>query len=169
MPVESAGALEELQAAALSSEGVESFLSEPVYAGSEPITVPAISSATHSAAGEFVALEQSGVSGLSISAEVPADGRYAIAFRYANGSGPVNTGSRCAIRSLFIDGHLIGPVVLPQRGTEAWNQWGWSSIQVAPLAKGKHIIELRFLPSDVNMDGAVNTVRIQSLQVKRIE
>lgn len=169
LPVDSADALEELQAAALSSEGVESFLSEPVYAGGEPITAPGISSATYSAADGFVALEQSGVLGLSISAEVPADGRYAIAFRYANGSGPVNTGSRCAIRTLFIDGHLIGPVVLPQRGTEAWDQWGWSSIQVVPLPKGQHTIELRFLPSDVNMDGTVNTVRIQSLQVNRIE
>lgn len=169
LPVQSAGSLKEFQVAALSSQGVESFLSEPSPIGPAPITVPAIPSEGKSAADAFVTLEQSGVSGLSISVEVPADGRYAIAFRYANGSGPVNTGRRCAIRSLFIDDRLLGPVVLPQRGADAWDQWGWSSIEVSWLRRGPHAIELRFLPADLNMDGTVNTVRIQSVQMNRID
>lgn len=161
--------LNELQVAALSSEGVESFLSEPVPVGAEPITLPAVSSAANSAVNAFVTLEQSGVTGLAISGDVPVDGRYALAFRYANGSGPVNTGSRCAIRTLFIDGRPAGPVIMPQRGAGAWDQWGWSSIEVVSLRKGQHTIELRFLPADVNMDGTINSARIQLVQLDRID
>lgn len=162
------GALKELQIAALSPDGVGSFLSEPSPVGGKAITIPPISSSVASAI-DFVTLKQSGVTSLSISAEVQTDGRYALAFRYANGSGPVNTGSRCAIRTLFIDRRIVGTVILPQRGADAWDQWGWSSIQLVPLRKGQHTIELRFLPSDVNMDGTINTVRIQSVQLVRIE
>ncbi len=161
--------LQELQVAALSPDGVESFLSKPIRSGGEPITIPAVSPTVKPTAQDFVTLDQSGVAGLSLTGEVPADGRYAIAFRYANGSGPVNTGSRCAIRTLFIDGQRIGPIVLPQRGANAWDQWGLSSVQIIALRKGKHTIELRFLPADIDMDGVVNTVRIQSAQLQRID
>ena len=168
-PAQPAGALHELQVAALSPRGVESFLSEPVPSGDHPIVLPAVSSPPKPDADTFVTLGQSGVTGLSMVGEVPGNGRYAIAFRYANGNGPINTGNRCAIRTLFIDGKRIGPVVLPQRGAKEWDQWGTSSMQTVTLQKGKHTVELRFLPADLNMDGAVNTVRIQSVQLHRID
>ncbi len=169
LQVQPASVLQELQVAARSLDGMESFLSEPTSSGGQPITIPAISAAGIPGVQTFATLEQSGVTGLSLTGEVPADGRYAIAFRYANGSGPVKTGSRCAIRTLFIDGQRIGPIVLPQRGANAWDQWGMSSVQTISLRKGKHTIQLRFLPADINMDGVVNTVRIQSAQLQRID
>ena len=162
-----AATLQELQIA--TSDGMASFLSEPISVGGVPLAFPAVPSSAGTGAGAFVILEQSGVTGLSISGEVPADGHYALAFRYANGSGPISTGSRCAVRTLFMDDRRIGPVVLPQRGADAWDQWGWSNIQIVPLAMGRHTIELRFLPADLNMSGTVNTVRIRAVQLERID
>ena len=166
MKVQPTDAVREFQIAALSPISEESFLSEPVAVGGKSLTFSAVPDAGPKT-DSFVTLEQTGVTGLSISGEVPADGRYALDFRYANGSGPVNTDSQCAIRTLFIDGEHVGPIVFPQRGANAWDQWGWSSIQNVRILKGRHTIELRFLPADLNMEGTVNRVRIQSVNLIR--
>lgn len=160
--------LSEYQVAALTPGGMSSFLSEPVAVAGQRITFPAVPSTSGSSDVSFVTLEQTRVTGLSIVGDIPEDGRYAIAFRYANGSGPINTGSRCAIRTLYIDGRLIGPVVFPQRGAEQWNNWGLSNIRRIQLAAGSHTIELRFLHADLNMDEKVNRVLIQSIELIRI-
>ena len=163
------GSPNQLQVAALEPGGTSSFLSEPVPVAWEPLTFPAVPLAAETSAASYVTLEQTGVTGLSISGQIPTDGRYTVVFKYANGSGPVNTGSRCAIRTLFIDGHLVGPIVLPQRGAGQWDNWGLSNIQIVRLMAGRHSIELRLLPADLNMDGSVNRARIQSVELVRID
>lgn len=168
-PVQRSGSLVQFQVAAISHTGISSFLSAPVAVDVHTITIPAAPPTTGSESTAYVTVEQTGTTGLSISGDVPADGRYAITFRYANGSGPVNTDNKCAVRTLFIDSRLVGPVVLPQRGKGEWDNWGLSNSQVTRLAAGKHTIELRLLPEDLNMDGTINRARIQSVQLERIE
>jgi hypothetical protein len=146
--------LTEFQVAALRSTGVASFLSSPVIISANPLTIPAAQGS------EFVTLDQTAATALALEADIPKAGRYAVAFRYANGSGPVNTDNKCAIRTLFIDGKETGPVVLPQRGANDWNNWGLSNQQIAALSSGQHQIEVRMTPADINMDGEVNRVQI---------
>ena len=169
LQIEPSRGADQLQVAALDSDGVSSFLSEPLLAAGDTITFAAAPSAAEKHVPPFVTLEQTGTTGVSISGEVPGGGHYAIAFGYANGSGPVNTSNRCAIRTLFIDGNRIGPVVLPQRGADQWNNWGLSNFQEIRLSAGKHVFELRLLPADLNMDGAINRARIQSVEIVRID
>jgi hypothetical protein len=162
-------AMDQFQITALDADGEPSFLSEPVLAVGHGIVFPAASTPAGTHAASFVALEQTGAAGLSISGEIPADGLYAIAFRYANGSGPINTSNKCAIRTLFVDGNPASAIVLPQRGTGEWENWGLSNSQIVRFAAGRHTLELRLLPADRNMDGTVNRARIQSVEVMRID
>ncbi len=107
-------------------------------------------------------IEQTGTTGLKTAIETPRSGQYLIAFKYANGSGPVDQDNKCAVRTLFLDGKRIGPVVLPQRGQDDWS-WGLSNSQFVTLSTGKHQVELRLQSENLNMDGEVNRARIASI------
>lgn len=62
---------------------------------------------------------------------VPRDGSYRLRVKFANGSGPVNTGVTCAVKRLQIIAQASGDivaddyVVMPQSGD--WRRWDWSS------------------------------------------
>ena len=118
---------------------------------------------------DFIALESSGETNASITANVSTPGLYLLTFRYANGSGPVNTDNKCAVRTLFIDGVRIGPIVMPQRGKGGWANWGTSNPQTVKLTRGDHHVELRLEPYDTNMNGDVNRALIQSLSLVPID
>jgi hypothetical protein len=117
----------------------------------------------------FVELDRMVNADVVLRGGVPSAGRYAVSFRYSNGSGPVNTNNKCAIRTLLIDGNVAGPIVLPQRGENAWSDWGDSSWQQIQLPAGEHRFELRFEPYDENMDGEVNRAMIDSMTLTRIQ
>jgi hypothetical protein len=106
---------------------------------------------------------------LKTSAKVDSDGTYAIALRYANGNGPVNTENKCAIRTLFVDGQRCGTVVMPQRGVGNWNDWGTSNSVTVPLTAGTHTFEIRFLPENENMNGKVNHALIDDILLRRLQ
>jgi hypothetical protein len=154
--------LTEIQVAALSSTGVASFLSAPVMESENTLTIP-VSKDSEFVTLDAVAPDQTEAKGLVVHADVPKAARYAIAFRYANGSGPLNTDNKCAIRTLFIDGKQTGPIVLPQRGANEWNNWGFSNHQIIQLSAGQHAIELRLTSADTNMNGDVNRVQIAAV------
>ncbi len=92
----------------------------------------------------------------SFNLKVPAAGRYALTFRYANGNGPVNTENKCAIRTLVVDGYSAGTVVMPQRGVGNWNDWGKTNSVIVDLKKGNNRINLVFERHDENMNLATN-------------
>lgn len=150
------------QVCAVDADGTASFLSEPVHAGPPAIVVPVQSN------GEPIDLEQHGTSGLMLSVQAPA-GRYAATFHYSNGAGPVNTNNCCAIRTLVVDGEPVGPIVMPQRGSSEWDNFGSSSAQVVTLSGGTHAVELRLLSTDANMNGVENRARIASLILTPLE
>ncbi|AHC13551.1 Six-hairpin glycosidase-like protein [Salinispira pacifica] len=100
---------------------------------------------------------------LEFSTDVEEDGRFYIVFEYANGSGPINTNNKTAIRTLFADEQRQGAIILPQRGERKWDDFGLSSGLFMNLEQGSHTFQLRYLPENRNMDGEVNRALIRSM------
>jgi hypothetical protein len=166
----------EYQVSAIDKNGSHSFLSQPVPADDNPgIIVEAESGAPASAeklkeftGTGFVELSKTLNPTITLHAAVTEAGEYAIDFRYSNGSGPVNTDNKCAIRSLIVDGKSQGAIVFPQRGKDEWANWGYSSRRQVSLTAGEHEIRLQFEPSDENMNGEVNRALLDHLRLTRI-
>jgi hypothetical protein len=103
---------------------------------------------------------------ISIPVTVDAAGYYFLDVRYANGSGPVNSGDKCAVRSVFANTHLQGVVVMPQRGAGEWMNMDFSNMVSVELLKGKNVIELKYVnPCDVNVSRNVNTALIDFVRL----
>lgn len=167
----------EYQVVAVDDAGMESFASAPIYAGS---TSTIILEAEHHNAD--IASRHDGFSGsgyirtnlnepekVKFAFYVPGDGRYAVDFRYANGHGSVKTDNKCAIRTLTVDGIARGTVVLPQRGADAWNDWGFSNRLVMDLQQGMSELALEYVPHNANMNGSINEANIDYLRIVRIQ
>ena len=105
---------------------------------------------------------------ITIPIEVEADGRYAIDWRYANGNGPINTENKCATRLLTIDGNAVGVSVFPQRGTNEWDNWGWSNATVISLTRGKHAVTLEFTDCVENMNLQINQALLDQMRIIKI-
>ena len=93
---------------------------------------------------------------------IATDGTYALKIRYANGNGPVNTENKCAFRAFYIDGKKAGTFVFPQRGSNEWQNTGFSNVLKATLKAGMHQFEVVWEPSNENMNGDVNEARLFS-------
>jgi hypothetical protein len=93
---------------------------------------------------------------------------YLVEPRYANGSGPINTDAKAAIRTLRVDGREAGVLVMPQRGTDRWTDWGYGTALRVRLAPGAHTLTLAFTPLDENMDGRVNTALLDHLRLTHV-
>ena len=90
---------------------------------------------------------------------------YILDCKYANGNGPVNTENKCAIRTVKIDGKTTGVFVMPQRGKAEWSNWGMSNALQVPLAKGRHVLSIEYLPANENMNGATNQAMLDFVRV----
>jgi hypothetical protein len=168
VPVAAGNTTGEVQIAARNAEGYESFLSEPVETGPQPLRIPVRQNFVGVNTKAFVILDFTHPN-LQIEASISEDGRYVFSVEYANGNGPINTDNKCAIRTLVVDGEKKGPMVMPQRGQNAWDQWGQSNLLQINLRTGVHRFELRFDPYDRNMNGQVNEARIAAFLLRRIE
>ena len=172
----------EWQVVGVASDGTRSFASEPhsnrPFVAVQPAGEGrAISSGEVSYAPEHPVegfhgegFVESDMSTPPVSADVTVadEGRYSIAVRYANGNGPVNTENKCAVRALFVDGVKAGTVVLPQRGVANWDDWGLSDSVIVTLTPGDHVITLRYLPEDRNMNGATNHALVDEIILTRL-
>jgi hypothetical protein len=152
----------EFQAAAIDHDGLQSFLSEPVRADA-PDAIVTISTAD--GANAFTRLDRTAVPSMSVQIDVPRTGTYVVDVEYANGSGPINTDNKCAIRTASIDGTKIGTIVMPQRGVNAWTEWGYSNAVETTLAQGRHTFTLTLQPSDTNMNGETNTACVRQIRL----
>jgi hypothetical protein len=160
------------QVMAVDGRGLQSFLSEPVESsvprGKIEIEAEAKGKIEdqykgYSGAG-YIKLDKSQNLVLDYDVNISKAGNYRIAFRYANGNGPVNTENKCAIRTFRLDGKHIGAVVMPQRGTE-WNNWGYSNSHIINLSEGQHKIRIAFEDLDDNMNGAVNEALLDKIEL----
>lgn len=174
-PVEPADGLVEYQVKALDAEGFESYLSEPVrsVADSVVLTVaarPASMDTAQSDAAEnaYVRLTADSNTTVQFEVEVPVAGRYAVDARYANGSGPVNSGSTAAVRSLLVGSTRVGALVMPHRGTDLWTDWGYTNALIVHLSAGRHVLSLVYGPHDRNMDGRVSTALVNQVRLTRL-
>ena len=151
------------QVAALNQKGFASFLSAPVFAP------PLISITTATFDNAIAPLRLTRLTPpIAASISLATEDEFTLRIRYANGSGPKNTDNQCALRSLYIDGLFAGVTVMPQRGLDAWDNFGLSSSIVAHLAAGRHRVELRMEEIDNNMSYDNNNVRIDRLEIYRV-
>lgn len=104
---------------------------------------------------------------ITIPVTVDADGTYIFDWRYANGSGPINTENKCATRLLAVDGQQVGASVFPHRGSGEWDNWGWNNPVVVDLAKGRHVVTLTFAEAVENMNLVTNEALLDVLRVTR--
>ena len=168
----------EYQVLAIGEEGFGSFASEPlalvpnaavqdVYEMEEIVKKAPYQYRGFSGNG-FIELSKKENTQISFDVEVPEDGFYAIDFKYSNGSGPINTENKCAIRTLRKGEEFLGTVVMPQRGTEEWSDWGYTNSVQVPLQKGIHSFSLSFEPANENMNIAVNKAMLDFMRVTKI-
>ncbi len=158
---------------AVGADGQKSFMSEPVaYSAKEPMILQA-EDAAPKAKANFTNYEGSGFIALTLqenkevifTVNAPADGTYFIDFRYSNGSGPWNTDNKCAIRSLYVADQYEGVIVMPQRGTAEWSDWGWTNARKVTLKKGGNEVKLSFRDWNTNMNDEVNTAMLDEMRV----
>lgn len=105
----------------------------------------------------------------SVTVDVPADGVYSVAVRYANGNGPVNTENKAAIRSLMVDGRKAGTLIMPHRGVANWNDWGMSNGVSVTLTPGRHILSVEYLPEDENMNIQTNHALLDRVILEKLK
>lgn len=172
----------EYQVIGVDSEGTEGFASEPRSIRSElwlefpeertaivsdEISYPASDISGYRGAG-FVEIDHKTES-ITIPVEVKEPGRYFIALRYANGNGPVNTESKCAIRTVSVDGNRLGIVVMPHRGRGNWSDWGLTNSLSISLSAGKHTLTISFEPDNENMDIKTNHALLDAVRLVKSE
>jgi len=173
----SATTFAEYQVMAVDANKVSSFASEPVVVASSKEGkmyeverfAPKSDLNYKNYRGEgFVEISKTLNRNITIPVEADSTGVYTINFRYANGNGPVNTENKCAIRSLTVDGNFAGTVVLPQRGTNEWSNWGYTNAVQVKLTKGKHQVALVFEDQNENMNGEINQAMLDAMMVWRV-
>lgn len=165
----------EYQVLAVDSAGLESFLSEPVRVvarGAEVVARPSGAPLERDhpgfTGGGYVRLTREQNTTMQVPVTLTCGGEYAVDVRYANGSGPINTDSKAAVRTLLVDGRPAGVLVMPQRGEDLWTDWGFSTLVRTSLSAGTHTLALAFTPLDENMDRRVNTALLDHVRLTRV-
>jgi len=168
----------EYQVLAVDSNQVSSFASEPVVVSDAKFqqvfeiekyfTKSNLNYQNYEGEG-FVEISKTQNRIVTIPVNVSKSGIYTVCFRYANGNGPINTENKCAIRTLKADGKFVGTIILPQRGTNEWSNWGNTNFVQVKLSKGKHSISMAFEPQNENMNGDINQAMIDKMVVYRLD
>ncbi|WP_329686300.1 glycosyl hydrolase family 65 protein [Longimicrobium sp.] len=165
----------EYQVLAVDSAGLQSFLSAPARMAAadavivaRPVGAPLERERAGFTGEGYVRLTREASTTVRVPVRITCGGIYAVDARYANGSGPINTDAKAAIRTLRVESDDIGVLVMPQRGTDRWEDWGYSTELQLPLEAGEHTLVLAFTPRDENMDGRVNTALLDHLRLTRL-
>ncbi|HVG43290.1 MAG TPA: hypothetical protein VM890_01130 [Longimicrobium sp.] len=166
------GHFTEYQVMSVDSGGVESFLSEPVRWEPSPLFArPRGAPLEREHAGftgeGYVRLTRERNTTVTVPVRVACTATYDVDARYANGNGPVNTDAKAAIRTLLVDGRPAGVLVMPQRGVNAWEDWGYSTPVRVQLG-GAQTLTLAYTPLDENMDRRENTALLDHLRLTQV-
>src|SRR3954447_9186569 len=163
------------QVLAFDAAGLASFLSEPVRRvapGWEMVARPRGAPLEREHAGftgaGYVRLTREANTLVEVPVRVPCGGTYDVDARYANGNGPINTDAKAAIRTLLVDGRPVGVLVMPQRGVNAWEDWGYGTAVRVRFAPGAHTLLVAYTPLDENMDRHENTALLDHLRLTRV-
>jgi hypothetical protein len=165
----------EYQVLAVDSAGAESFLSEPVRMGEDgaviiarPRYVPLEREHAGFSGEGYVRLTRESNTLVEVPVRITCGGVYLVEPRYANGSGPINTEAKAAIRTLVVGGDDVGVLVMPQRGTDRWTDWGYGTGLQVELPAAEYTLRLSMTPLDENMDVRVNTALLDHLRLTRL-
>lgn len=155
----------EYQVIGVSTDGVESFASEPRNTV-KPIMVQMPGEKSEMVSPEvsyqpkeklegyygngFVEVDHN-TKPISFRVNIEKEGNYSVTLRYANGNGPVNTENKCAIRTVRVD-NFKGVFVMPTRGVANWNDWGITNPVHVHLTPGEHVVNIYFADSNENMN-----------------
>lgn len=117
-------------------------------------------------AARFVELTVERNTSVGFKVTVPTAGQWWVDVRYANGSGPINTENKCAIRTLTVNGERAGAIVMPQRGIGEWLSTGYSNMLPVNLKAGENTLSLDYItPFNTNMNGEINTALIDHMRL----
>ena len=142
----------DVQVVAVRADGTPSFPSAPINT-SEKI---------YKSFPETMLTKKSGKE-FNVTVEVPESGDWTLTWKYANGTGPVTTDNNCGVRMLYVDGVKAGINIFPHRGTDDWDNWGWTVPEKQTLSKGKHTLTLKVESDADNMDLYINDFKIKEL------
>lgn len=168
------GTLTEYQVIAVDRNSISSFASEPVAVTDkqwqrnfemEEFAPKALYDYKNYRGTGFIEISKTANRSIAVPVEIDVPGTYSVTFRYANGNGPVNTENKCAIRTFNVDGTFAGTIILPQRGTNEWSNWGTTNSIRVKLTKGHHLLTLAFEPQNENMNGNINQAMIDSMSL----
>jgi glycogen debranching enzyme len=164
----------EYKVSALDKNNAESFTSEPVvFTKNEAVSVvefedfapkSALPYTNFSGKG-FVEISTEQNRSIEVKVNVAETGEYLLDLHYSNGNGPWNTDNKCAIRSLYANGQYLGAMVLPQRGSDEWSDWGFSNARKVRLNKGENTLKLAFENWNNNMNVDVNAAMLDYLRL----
>jgi hypothetical protein len=158
------------QVKSIGNNGCASFLSEPIEVFGKSIEVGLSQIKNKSTSwSDYLLLSQIENNDLRFDVNVSDAGKYALLFYYSNGNGPINTENKCAIRSLFANDDYIGAIVLPQRGEDSWDQYGWSNSLLLNLKKGNVNFKLSYESFNQNMNIEVNSARLKKIILHKID
>ena len=148
----------DLQVVAVAADGTPSFPSEPVSLCEKiQVKLPLEIMLTRKSGTEF-----------STTVNIPSDGKWALTWNYANGTGPVNTDNNCGIRMLYVDGQKVGINIFPHRGTGDWGNWGWTIPEKLDLKAGNHTFTLRMESDADNMDLEINDFKLRGYNLMKL-
>ena len=147
----------DIQVVALSADGVPSFPSEPIAVYEEVVK--------HWKQVRFNKCSAD----YNVEIEVPENGRWALIWNYSNGNGSIETDRKCAIRTLYLDGIRQDVCVFPQRGEDAWDDWGYTMPTPLNLTAGKHRLTLRYQPENANMHLDINEFALRGLKLQKLD
>lgn len=133
-----------------------SFICEPVRVKLNEKSYPLDQSLTNKLGSQF-----------KYEVDITKPGEYLIDFEYSNGNGDITTHNKCATRSLYVDRKRVDAVVLPQRGDD-WNLSGYTQPIKVTLSKGHHVIELRYVEENINMNIDTDEAVLRALRVTYI-
>ncbi len=165
----------EFQVLAKTEGGVESFLGEPVVnpesnfliMEAEDFNLPDDSNVPGFLGEGYVEFSNELSERLKFSVSAPESGKWFLSFRYANGSGPVNTDNKCGIRTLFVNGEFASSLVFPQRGNDEWANWGTTNTIEIELQEGKNQLEIGFQAYNENMNGDINRFLMDRIIIEK--
>jgi hypothetical protein len=168
----------EYQVSAVDELGIESFASEPIQILNgvtilnfqfEDYLKKSILSYSNFSGKGFVETSLESNNQVSIKFKIREAGTYVLDFRYSNGTGPWNTDNNCAMRTLYINKKQIGTLVMPQRGTDEWSDWGFTNSHKVKLVGGINQLDLVLEGWNTNMDGEINIAMLDYFRLIRIE
>jgi hypothetical protein len=166
----------EYQVIAVDKDGVPSFASEPVLAMNNKAVIQIqiedhLAKSAHPYQGfagtGFVETSKTVNPTITIPVNILQAGTYMIDFGYANGNGPTNTENKCAIRTLKVNNEPAGTIILPQRGSNEWSNWGLSNAVKVYLAAGTQQLTLSLEYFNDNMNGEINQAMVDFVRVVR--